>query len=58
MCLHTDGTSSWADQGFIDVLGCLISIYGPGAPLGFYYFGQSRDAFLDSMEAEMVSGVA
>ena len=50
-------TSGWVNQGFINVVGALVSIYALGGGIDFVYAGMHRDGFLpvDSMEAHKVS---
>ena len=49
----------WVNQGFVNVLGALISpcTGGPGLtdplPVGFTYYGRDRDEFMADMEAQV-----
>ena len=54
-CGHMAETSGWVNQGFINVVGALVSIYALGGGIDFVYAGMHRDGFLDSMEAHKVS---
>lgn len=42
----------WVNQGFIDVAGCLFS-EAITPPVEFYYYGQNRKMFMDSMEGKL-----
>jgi hypothetical protein len=40
----------WVNQGFVNVLGCLVATE---LPVPFFYYGQGRAEFMASMEAEL-----
>mmetsp|Transcript_18171 Transcript_18171/g.26239 ORF Transcript_18171/g.26239 Transcript_18171/m.26239 type:complete len:384 (+) Transcript_18171:326-1477(+) len=47
----------WVNQGFIDVTGCLVSdtIF---PPVTFNYYGNNREAFMNSMESKLITYVS
>lgn len=42
-------STGWVNQGFVNVLGCLLA---PQLPARFEYFGQDRASFMAGMEAQ------
>ena len=48
----------WVNQGFIDVIGCLFSETLQQPSVEFYYYGSSRQQFMDMMEANLFTYMA
>jgi hypothetical protein len=44
----------WVNQGFIDVMGCLLAEH---IPIEFYYYGQDRDTFMKNMQNHLTTYV-
>ncbi|KNC74830.1 hypothetical protein SARC_12630 [Sphaeroforma arctica JP610] len=51
----TDSNYGWTNQGFIDILGCLLldHMCSDGEKVELEYYGNNRDGFMISMEEEL-----
>lgn len=50
-CPTDPSSTGWVNQGFVDILGCLLVDQLPG--VSFDYYGQDRAAFRAGMEADL-----
>ena len=55
-CLEGDECWGWLNQGFVNILGCLLCTEGESIP--FTYFGRSAQGFRAGMEGHLLAYIA
>jgi len=51
-CAEGPGSWGWVNQGFVNIIGCILSTVAP--TIGFRYYGRGPEEFRASMEAHLL----